>query len=98
MKLVSVLLFLLITGICQGHSSAGVLQVLVVLNIQGGHGVPRWDRGIEILRAAQLAVERINEDLNFLPEYHLELVPVDTGTCTNNFNVEALVNFLHRIT
>ena len=77
MKLVSVFLFLLITGICKGHSSAGVLQLLVVLNVQGGHGVPRWDRGAEILPAAQLAVKRINEDFNFLPEYHLELVPVD---------------------
>jgi len=98
MKLVSVLLFLLITGICQGHSSAGVLQVLVVLNVQGGNGTPRWDRGIEILPAAQLAVERINGDLSFLPEYHLKLVPVDTETCTNDFNGEALINFLHQIT
>ena len=62
MKLVSVFLFLLIPGICKGQSSAGVLQLLVVLNVQGGHGVPRWGRGIEILRAAQLAVERINEE------------------------------------
>jgi len=62
------------------------------------HEVPRWDRGSEILPAAQLAVERINEDLNFLSEYHLELVPVDTGTCTHDFNGEALINFLQRIT
>ena len=95
MKLVSVFLFLLITGICKGHSNVSVLQLLVVLN---GHGVPRWGRGTEILPAAQLAVERINEDLSFLPEYHLELVPVDTGTCTNDFNSDALINFIHRIT
>ena len=99
-KLVSVFLFLLITGICKGHSnaSAQVLQLLAVLNVQGGHGVPRWDRGTEILPAAQLAVERINEDLSFLPEYRLELVPVDTGTCTSDFNSEALINFIHGIT
>ena len=98
MKFVSVFLFLLTTGICKGHSSAGVLQLLVVLNVQGGHEVPRWDRGTEILPAAQLAVERINRYFNFLPEYHLELVPVDTGICTNNFNGEVLINFLHQIT
>ena len=98
MKLVSVFLFLLITGICKGHSNVSVLQLLVVLNVQGGHGAPRWDRGTEILPAAQLAVERINEDLSFLPEYHLELVPVDTGTCTNDFKSEALINFIHGIT
>ena len=98
MKFVSVFLFLLTTGICQGHSSVSVLQLLVVLNVQGGHEVPRWDRGAEILPAAQLAVERINEDFNFLPEYHLELVPVDTGACTYDFNGEALINFLHQIT
>ena len=100
MKLVSVFLFLLITGICKGHSNVSVLQLLVVLNVQGGHGVPRWDRGTEILPAAQLAVERINEDLSFLPEYHLEIVPVDTGTCTSDFNSEAsaVINFIHQIT
>ena len=98
MKLVSVFLFLLVTGICKGHSNVSVLQLLVVLNVQGGHGAPRWDRGTEILPAAQLAVERINEDLSFLPEYRLELVPVDTGTCTSDFNSEALINFIHGIT
>ena len=95
-------MFLSFAGICKCHSSAGVLQLLVVLNVRGGHGVPRWDRGIEILPAAQLAVESINRDLSFLPEYILELVPVDTGICTptSDFSSEAstLISFVNQIT
>ena len=93
-----ILLFLLIVGTCRGSSNESVLQLLVVLNVQGGPEVPRWDRGLEILPAAQLAVEKINGDCSILPGYRLELVQVDTGTCTHNFHSEALINFVNQIT
>ena len=94
----NVLLFLLIVGTCRGSSNESVLQLLVVLNVQGGPGVPRWDRGLEILQAAQLVVDKINGDPSILPGYHLELVQVDTGTCTHSFHSEGLINFVHQIT
>ena len=93
-----ILLFLLILGTCRGSSNESVLQLLVVLNVQGGPEVPRWDRGLEILPAAQMAVEKINGDHSILPGYQLELVQVDTGTCTHNFHSEGLINFVHQIT
>ena len=93
-----ILLFLLIVGTCRGSSNESVLQLLIVLNVQGGPEVPRWDRGLEILPAAQLAVDKINGDLSILPGYRLELVQVDTGTCTHNFHSEALINFVNQIT
>ena len=72
----------------------------VILNVQGGPEVPRWDRGLEILPAAQLAVDKINRDPNILPGYQLELIQVDTGTCTHSFQFhsEGLINFVHQIT
>ena len=93
-----ILLFLLILGTCRGSSNESVLQLLVVLNVQGGPEVPRWDRGLEILPAAQMAVEKINGDRSILPGYRLELVQVDTGTCTHNLHSEALINFVYQIT
>ena len=93
-----ILLLLLVVGTCRGSSNEGVLQLLVVLNVQGGPEVPRWDRGLEILPAAQLAVDKINRDPSILPGYQLELVQVDTGTCTHSFHSEGLINFVHQIT
>ena len=98
MKLGNFLLFLLIVGTCRGSSNESVLQLLVVLNVEGGPGVPRWDRGLEILPAAQLAVDKINKDPSILAGYNLELIQVDTGKCTHNFHSEGLINFVHQIT
>ena len=98
MKLGNFLLFLLIVGTCRGSSNESVLQLLVVLNVEGGPGVPRWDRGLEILPAAQLAVDKINGDPSILAGYNVELIQVDTGKCTHNFHSEGLINFVHQIT
>ena len=98
MKLGNFLLFLLIVETCRGSSNESVLQLLVVLNVEGGPGVPRWDRGLEILPAAQLAVDKINGDPSILPGYNLELIQVDTGKCMHNFHSEGLINFVHQIT
>ena len=87
-------MFLLTVETCRG----GVFQLLVVVNVEGGPGVPRWDRGLEILPAAQLAVDKINRDPSILPGYQLALIQVDTGTCTHNFHSEGLINFVHQIT
>ena len=98
MKLEKVLLFLLVAKTCRGSSDGSVLQLLVVVNVQGGPGVPRWDRGLEILPAAQLVVDKINRDPSILTGHQLALIQVDTGTCTYNFHSEGLINFVHQIT
>ena len=92
-------LFLLIVGTCRGSSNESILQLLVILNVQGGSEVPRWDRGLDILPAAQLAVDKINGDPNILPGYQLELLQVDTGTCTHSFQFhsEGLINLFIRL-
>jgi len=98
MKSVSILLFLLVAGHGIISCDSIVLQLLVVLNVQGGPGVPKWDRGLEILPAAQLAANMINRDPSILPGHHLELIQVDTGTCIPSFDSKALINFVHQIT
>ena len=93
-----IVLFLLVVGTCKGSSDAIALRLLVVLNVQGGPGVPNWDRGLEILPAAQQAADRINGDPSILHGHHLELIQVDTGTCIPNFDSKALINFVQQIT
>ena len=60
----------------------------------------RWERGLEILPAAHIAVERINQEPTILPGYQLELVEIDSGACTDNAlkMTEALLNFYNRLT
>lgn len=77
-----------------------VLQLLLVLNLQQGpmeEWVPSWEMGFEILPAANLAIDKINSDPKVLPGYCLELLKVDTGLCTPNFHIEALLNFVSQI-
>ena len=98
MKIESILLCLMIVGASNGSGNSSVLRLLIALNVQGGPEVPRWDRGLEILPAAQLAVDKVNGDPSILPGYQLEPIQVDTGTCrTNGFQSEALINFFHQI-
>ena len=98
MKIESILLCLMIVGASNGSGNSNVLRLLIALNVQGGPEVPRWDRGLEILPAAHLAVDKVNGDPSILPGYQLEPIQVDTGTCrTNGFQSEALINFFHQI-
>ena len=98
MKFGNLFLLLLIVETCRGHGNGSVLQLLLVLNVEGGPEVPRWDRGLELLPVAQLAVDKINGDPSILAGYNLELIQVDTGKCTHNFHSEGLISFVHQIT
>ena len=59
---------------------------------------PRWDRGLELLPAAQLAVDRINQDPTILPVYNLQLTKLDTGACDHGYPSDAIFQFLNEIT
>ena len=81
---------------------ATTLRLLVILNLktcqQDSAWTPRWNRGLELLPAAQLAVERINQDPTILPGYNLELTELDTGTCDQGYPSDALFQFVNEIT
>ena len=70
------------------------LRLLVMLNLrthqEDSAWTPRWNRGLELLPAAQLAVERINQDPTILPGYNLELTELDTGNCDQGYPSDAL--------
>ena len=68
-------LFLILST--QAHLSCATntttLQLLVMLNLkthqEDSAWTPRWDRELELLPAAQLAVDRINQDPTILPAW-----------------------------
>ena len=57
-----------------------------------------YNRGEELMSAAQLAVERINMRDDILPGYKLELVPAHAETCDQSLVTEAPGNFVRHMT
>ena len=90
----------------QAHSACAVntttLRLLVMLNLkthqEDNAWTPRWDMGLELLPAAQLAVDRINQDPTILPGYNLELTELNTETCDHGYPSDALFHFVNEIT
>ena len=78
------------------------LRLLVMLNLkthqEDSAWTPRWNRGLELLPAAQLAVDRINQDPTILPGYNLELTELNTETCDHGYPSDALFQFVNEIT
>ena len=90
----------------QAHLSCAAgtttLRLLVVLDLktrqEDSAWTPRWDRGLGLLPAAQVAVDRIKQDPTILPGYNLELTELDTGTCDHGYPSEALFQFVNEVT
>ena len=90
----------------QAHSACAAntttLRLLVMLNLktrqEDSAWTPRWNRGLELLPAAQVAVDRINQDPTILHGYNLELTELDTGTCDHGYPSDALFQFVSKIT
>ena len=83
----------------QAHQCAAnttTLRLLVMLNLGTRHEdsvwTPRWDRGLELLPAAQLAVDRINQDPTILPGPYI-ITEMDTGACDHGYPSDALFEF-----
>ena len=98
--------FLVVVMSTQAHlacaTNTTTLRLLVVLNLktrqEDSAWTPRWNRGLELLPAAQLAVDRINQDPTILPGYNLEMTELNTGTCDHGYPSDALFQFVHEIT
>ena len=55
-----------------------------------------WERGLEILPGAQLAIEHVNQYYNVSPQHQLELEVIDSGKCTaGSYNEDLVVDFLN---
>ena len=52
-----------------------------------------WDRGLELLPAAQLACDHINNRTDLLPGYRLELIEANSDACGVSTISTAIINF-----
>ena len=55
-----------------------------------------WERGLEILPGAQVAIEHLNQYYNVSPEHQLELKVINSGKCTaEDHREDLLIHFLN---
>ena len=54
-----------------------------------------WERGLEILPGAEVAVEYINQREDILPGHKLELKVINSITCKSELNQELLLSFIN---
>ena len=101
-----VVAFLFVVLSAQAHlacaANTTTLRLLVMLNLkirqEDSAWTPRWNRGLELLPAAQVAIDRINQDPTILPGYNLELTELNTETCDHGYPSKALFQFVNEIT
>ena len=83
-------------AICTSNRTQIQLLLMLHFPTEEDHEVKIWDRGQEILPAAQLAVEEINTNATILPDYSLQLSVTSIGRCVEDkfaSNYQALVPF-----
>ena len=55
-----------------------------------------WERGLEILPGAQVAIEHLNQYYNVSPEHQLELKVINSGKCTaEDYRKDLVIHFLN---
>ena len=70
------------------------LQIVAVLPLNHtDRPTSSWERGLEILPGAQVAIEFINQNLS--QNNRFELLLLDSGTCRNEFKGKALIDFIN---
>ena len=55
-----------------------------------------WERGLEILPGAEVAIEHLNQYYNVSPEHQLELKVINSGKCTTeDYREDLVIHFLN---
>ena len=75
-------------------SSAESLRILSLLPYADSDGLYGWDRGLELLPAARIAVRHINQQTNVLPGYQIELIEQSSDACGRDVVTRGLQNLV----
>lgn len=81
---------------CSGLQGEVKILLMLPLSDYNSNETGIWDRGLEILPGAQLAVEKINSNSHILPDCNLTLVTRSIDVCEEDQfanNVQALIPF-----
>ena len=88
------LICLLIIGSTSASNEKQSLPVLVLLPYPDPRPVDSgWDRGLELLPAARLAVKEINNNSRILPGYEIQLIERSSDACGRSVIINGLTNF-----
>ena len=68
------------------------LHLLNILPFPDGRPDSGWDRALELMPAAQLAADQINNASDLLPGYKINLTVIDSEACGHTTIVKGLVN------
>ena len=106
LELLALLLFLGLTRarFCEGRSSewrrsrsCSVLQLLNVQPYPDDGLFAGFDRGLELVPAAHLAADEINNRSDILAGFDLEIVDIDSEACGRGTITKGLVNFFRKL-
>ena len=97
-KYASSLLFIASTLYLIKPCHSKTIHIVAVSPLEHGTGdyppTSSWERGLEILPGAQIAIEVINQCRDVLPEDTLELIVIDSKHCRDEVNQDILLNLL----
>ena len=86
-----VLHLILLSGNAFG-SDAVKLPVLVLVPYPDPTSSSGWDKGLELLPAARVAVEQVNNDTSILNGYELELIEQASDPCGVSIPINSVIN------
>ena len=68
------------------------LPVLVLVPYPDPRNDSGWDRGLELIPAARVAVKEINNHTNLLPGYKVQLIEASSDACSVIITAKSLIN------
>ena len=89
----SVFICFLIIGCTSRSSEKQSLPVLVLLPYPDPRDDSGWDRGLELLPAARVAVKEINNNSKILSGYEIQLIERSSDACGRSVSINGLTNF-----
>ena len=89
----SVFICFLIIGCTSRSSEKQSLPVLVMLPYPDPGDDSGWDRGLNLLPAARLAVKEINNNSKILPDHEIQLIERSSDGCGRSVIINGLTNF-----
>lgn len=79
------------------YNNTTPLYVLVLLPYPDARPDSGWDRGLELLPAARVAVREINNDSSILPGYRIELIEKPSDACGVAQSTIGFHNFVYNV-
>ena len=95
MLLLSFWLLIVLSWFSLSSSTTVPLRILVLVPFPTSNGSKGWDRGLELLPAARVAVKEINSKTDLLAGYNIQLIERSHDACSESVISQGVINFIH---